>query len=147
MLCIAWYTMPVVRHVISTDLFRILQYLQSVLLQKLKSDLLVEVPVGLGFRFKGREAFGCIALGFSESLVRNCSILICFTSRAIGSRLVVACSVTFSVIWLGLHFSSLALRGIAALTKNSLRFLGHLYPTINLFWWMCVVVELIPQNN
>ena len=69
--------MPVVWHVICPDLFTILQYLQSVVLHKLKPRSLVEVPVGLGFRFKGGLAFGSIDLWFSESLVRNWSILSC----------------------------------------------------------------------
>ena len=73
--------MPVVWqwYVICPILFRILQYLQSILFQKLKPHSLAEVPVGLGFRFNSREAFGSIALGLSESLVRNWSILSCLT--------------------------------------------------------------------
>ena len=65
--------MRMVWHVICPDLFRILKYLQSVLLQKLKPHSLVEVPVGFGFGFcfEGREVFGGVALGFSESLVRK----------------------------------------------------------------------------
>ena len=87
--------MPVVWHVSCPDLFKVLQYLQSVLLQKLKSHSSVEMPVGFAFKFEGREALGSVALGFSESLVRNWSILSCLTPGAFGSWLGVACSITF----------------------------------------------------
>ena len=99
MLCIEGCTMPVVWHVICPNLFRILQYLQNVVLQKLKPCSLAEVPVGLGFWFGCGLAFGGIALGFSESLGRKWSILSCLTPGAFGSWLVVACSVTFGVMY------------------------------------------------
>ena len=108
--------MLLVWHVICPGLFMILQFLQSVVLQKLKPCSLAKVPVGLGFRFEDRAALGSIALEFSKSLVRNWSILSCLTPGAISSCLVVACLVTFGVVRLGLHFSSPALSGIAALT-------------------------------
>ena len=55
--------MPVVCHVICLGLFRILQYLQSVLLQEWKPSSLEEVSVGFRFMFDSREAFGSFALG------------------------------------------------------------------------------------
>ena len=44
----------VVCHVIDPVLFRILQYLQSVLLQKLNPHSLIEVSTGFGFEVQGR---------------------------------------------------------------------------------------------
>ena len=61
--------MPVAWHVIYPVLGGILQYLKSVVLPKLKSRSLVEIPRGLGLEVDGLVASDWVSCGFSLSLV------------------------------------------------------------------------------
>ena len=106
MLCIDGYMMPVVWHVISPVLFKILQYLQRGLLQKLNLCSLVEFPWGWILEMVGLQIFSVEPFVSFPFLVRNWSTFSCLFPWVVGSGVLSTGSVAVGVLWFGFVFSS-----------------------------------------
>ena len=97
------------------------------------------------FQDGGSQGLALGSLVWFSFLVTNWFILSCVWHWNVSPVLLVAKSAVIDSMWLGLSFLSPSTGGIAAFTMRSLRCYCLLSLTISFFWWMCVVVQLVPQ--